>query len=245
MELPLGWALDGAVGTELARMGADARDPERWVLTEPEKVRELHRAMLDAGASALTTASFAAPRHEDGAERVRAAATLARDAGAPLVLAALGPGENHGRLAVVARDAGADGVVLETFVGATSLVRVTQEVSEALGGSLPVIAGYCPLDDEVTEERAQLPARLRDAGASAVLVGCGDGKGSVVAVAKRWTKGPLPVLARPSAGLPGSIRTPATFARLAADLRAAGVRSMGGCCGAGPPHVRAIAGAGG
>lgn len=245
MDLPLGWALDGAVGTELARMGADARDPERWVLTQPEKVRELHRAMLDAGATAITTASFAAPRHEDGEARVRAAVGLARDVGAPVVLAALGPGEHHGRLATVAAEAGADGVVLETFVGPASLVRVTEEVSEALDGALPVIAGYCPLDGEATEERAQLPARLRDAGASAVLVGCGDGKGSVVAVAKRWAKGPLPVLARPSAGLPGAIRTPATFARLAAELRAAGVRAMGGCCGAGPEHVRAIAGAAG
>ncbi len=245
MELPLGWALDGAVGTELARVGADARDPERWVLTEPERVRELHRAMLAAGASAITSASFAAPRNDDSTERVRAAITLAREAGAPVVLAALGPGEDHARLALVARDAGADAVVLETFVGPASLLRVTEAVVEALGGALPVIAGHCPLDAEATEERATLPARLRDAGAAALLVGCGDGKGSVVATARRWATGPLPVLARPSAGLPQAIRTPATFARLATELRAAGVRAMGGCCGAGADHVRAIAGAAG
>jgi len=244
MDLPLGWALDGAVGTELTRRGADARDPERWALTEPEEVRALHRVMVQAGATATTTASFAAPRSTDGDERVRAAVRLAREAGTPLVLAALGPGEGHGRLASVARDAGADAIVLETFVGAPSLVRVTEEVSAALAGALPVIAGYCPLDAEATDERAALPRRLRDAGAAAVLVGCGDGRGSVVATAQRWAAGPLPVLARPSAGLPRAIRTPATFAAVAADLRSAGVRAMGGCCGAGPDHVRAIAGAG-
>ena len=244
MTLRVGWALDGAVGTELARMGADARDPERWTLEQPERVRELHRAMITAGATAITTASFAAPRSESAHERIRAAVSIARGSGAPMVLAALGPGEDHGALAALAVDEGADGVVLETFVGPESLVRVTAEVVAAVGG-FPVVAGYCPLDDAATSERAALPARLRDAGASAVLVGCGDGKGSVPAVARRWATGPLPVFARPSAGLPGAIRTPADFARLAVGLRAAGVRAMGGCCGAGPDHVRAIAGAAG
>jgi len=245
MALPFGWALDGAVGTELARMGADARDPERWVRTAPGRVLELHRAMVAAGATAITTATFAAPRSERGLERMAPAVSLAREAGAPIVLAALGPGERHAELATAAVEAGADGVVLETFVGPESLVRITTEVASAVGDRVPVIAGYCPLDGAATPERVALPARLADAGASAVLVGCGDGKGSVVSVARRWLDGPLPVIARPSAGLPGELRTPAAFAVLAAELRAAGVRAMGGCCGAGVDHVRAIAGAAG
>ncbi|MBO6935823.1 MAG: homocysteine S-methyltransferase family protein [Deltaproteobacteria bacterium] len=245
MDLRVGWALDGAVGTELARMGADAADPERWVLDEPARVVELHRGMLAAGATAIFTASFAAPRSEGGEDRVRAAVSLAREAGAAFVFAALGPGEGHARLASVAVDMGADAVVLETFVGPEALVRTTEEVVAAVGASVLVVAGFCPLHDAATPERAALPGRLGRAGASAVLVGCGDGRGSVAAVAKRWAGGPLPVLARPSAGLPGALRTPADFAALAADLKAAGVRAMGGCCGAGLDHVRAIVGVAG
>ena len=245
MALRFGWALDGAVGTELARMGADARDPERWVIDAPERVTALHRAMIAAGATAITTASFAAPRSESAFERMRLAVSLAREAGAPIVLAALGPGEGHGALARVAVEAGADGVVLETFVGPESLVRTSREVAAAVGQRVPIIAGYCPLDGADTPARRALPLRLAEAGASALLVGCGDGKGSVVAVARRWLDGPLPVIARPSAGVPGTLRTPADFAVLAAELRAAGVRAMGGCCGAGVDHVRAIVGAAG
>ncbi len=245
MDPRVGWALDGAVGTELARLGADARDPERWVLEQPDRVVELHRAMVGAGATAITTASFAAPRSEASTERVRTSVALAREAGAPFVFAALGPGDAHAELAAAALGAGADGLVLETFVGPETLVRTTAEVVTAVGATVPVVAGYCPLDDAPTPERAALPARLRDAGAAAVLVGCGDGRGSVVALARRWVSGPLPVFARPSAGLPGALRTPADFAALAAELRAAGVRAMGGCCGAGADHVRAIAGAAG
>lgn len=240
----MGWALDGAVGTELTRVGADAADPERWVLEAPERVRELHRAMHAAGATAITTASFAAPRSDSAEARVRAAVALAAEAGAPRVHASLGPGNGHAALARVAADAGADAVVLETFVGPEALVRVTSAVAEALAGAVPLVAGYCPLDSAATEERAALPRRLRDAGASALLIGCGDGKGSVVALARRWAaEGVLPIWAKPSAGLPGAVRSPAAMAALAAELRAAGVQAMGGCCGAGVAHVRAIAGA--
>lgn len=34
---------------------------------------------------------------------------------------------------------------------------------------------------------------------------------------------------------------PETFARFAARAAAAGIRYVGGCCGAGPEHIRAMA----
>ena len=234
------WTLDGAVGTALLDGSADPSDPEAVVERRPERVRALHQSMLDAGAGAVTAASFAAPRlGAAGAQRVRSAVEAARSVEPPLVLAALGPGENHAELADVALDAGADAVVLETFVDVTALVAATVAVRSAIGAGT-LLAGFCPLDDLVDRS---LPRRLTDAGADALLLVCGDGEGSVVRWARALAPGPMPVVARPSAGVPGARRGAAEFGELAHSLREVGVVAMGGCCGATPAHVAAIAGA--
>ena len=241
-ELAAGWTLDGAVGTELVARGADPSDPERWVSEQPEAVRALHEEMLAAGAVAVTSATFASPRlGAAGADRVRAAVALAKAAGAPRVLASLGPGSRHVMLAEVAVEAGADAVVLETFVLDDELRATTAAVADRLGGAVPLIAGYCPLQASVTARVAALPERLRRAGATALMVGCGDGAGSVAAVAEALVAGPLPIIARPSPGLPGALRSPRALAGIANHLQGAGVIAMGACCGGGVEYVRAIA----
>ena len=231
------WTLDGAVGTALLTHGADPRDPEGLVESAPDVVRELHRSMVRAGAGCVTAASFAAPRISSAERRVERAVAVALEAGAPTVLAALGPGRGHASLARVALGAGAAAVVLETFVDPVELLRATVSVRAAIGDA-PLIAGLCPLDDRVDTD---LPRRLRDAGADALLLVCGNGAGSVVHWALAVVDGELPVLARPSAGLPEALRSPGNFRDLAERLRAAGVAAMGGCCGTTAAHVQAIA----
>ncbi|GGE94132.1 betaine--homocysteine S-methyltransferase [Stappia taiwanensis] len=55
---------DGATGTNLFDMGLTSGDPpEEWNLTEPDKIRALHRGFVEAGADIILTNSFGANRH--------------------------------------------------------------------------------------------------------------------------------------------------------------------------------------
>ena len=51
--------LDGAMGTELDKRGYC---PEMWNVEQPEKVREIHRAYIDAGSDAVITNTFGGNR---------------------------------------------------------------------------------------------------------------------------------------------------------------------------------------
>lgn len=55
---------DGATGTNLFQMGLTSGDaPELWNVDEPEKIKALHRAFVEAGADILLTNTFGANRH--------------------------------------------------------------------------------------------------------------------------------------------------------------------------------------
>jgi 5-methyltetrahydrofolate--homocysteine methyltransferase len=51
--------LDGAMGTMLFESGLDSGDsPEEWNVLQPEKVREIHRAYIEAGSRVILTNTF-------------------------------------------------------------------------------------------------------------------------------------------------------------------------------------------
>jgi len=100
------WLLaDGATGTNFFAMGLESGDaPELWNRDRPERVAELHRRFVEAGAEVVLTNSFGANRYrlalhgaEDRvAELGRAAAGIAREvadgAGRPVAVAgSMGP----------------------------------------------------------------------------------------------------------------------------------------------------------
>jgi len=64
--------IDGGMGRELAKRGAPFRQPE-WsalaMIEAPETVRDVHRAFLQAGASVITTNSYALVPFHIGQER--------------------------------------------------------------------------------------------------------------------------------------------------------------------------------
>src|SRR5262245_23632606 len=54
---------DGATGTNLFEMGLMTGDaPELWNIDQPEKIAELHRGMIRAGADIILTNSFGGTR---------------------------------------------------------------------------------------------------------------------------------------------------------------------------------------
>jgi 5-methyltetrahydrofolate--homocysteine methyltransferase len=136
---------DGAIGTELFRLGLEAGGfGELWNVERPEAVRSVYEAYREAGARLFTTNSFRANRHslashhfEDRViELNRQAAQIARDAaaGRAWVLGSIGPfGGFLEPLGQTTRDealsfftaqagalleGGADGIVIETMTAA-------------------------------------------------------------------------------------------------------------------------------
>jgi methionine synthase I (cobalamin-dependent)/5,10-methylenetetrahydrofolate reductase len=96
----------------------------------------------------------------------------------------------------------------------------------------------------------QVAERLADQGADVIGVNCGQGPAQALRVirAMRPHARGIPLSARPNAGGPlqvgGRFLYPATpdyFAEHARALLDEGVSIIGGCCGTGPAHIRAMA----
>jgi len=89
--------LDGAMGTMLQRSGIAAGElPELLCLTDPLGITAVHRAYVEAGSQAVTTNTFGASSLKLGGkasvdEVFAAAVQCARESGAQLVAADIGP----------------------------------------------------------------------------------------------------------------------------------------------------------
>lgn len=246
--------LDGALGSELLRLGGSRREASR-LPRRTDDLRRLHRAYQEAGAQWLSTHSFLAHATLDAAVTVFKAVGVARGAAGDLPVAlSLGPGaddRSYGDLARAGADAGAALVLLETF---TALTGAARAVRAAAGVGLPVVALLVFTDDARTlqgrDDAADAAGVLVDAGAKAVGANCQppDSLRSVVARLAAALPSDIPVIARPSAGITVRYRetwryplTPAQWASGTDALRACGAALVGGCCGAGPSYISALA----
>jgi homocysteine S-methyltransferase len=89
---------------------------------------------------------------------------------------------------------------------------------------------------------------LRDWGADAIGVNCGDGPQLALALAERIRGAGLPLCVQPNAGLPRTVdgrllymATPEYFDVFARRTIQIGATMIGGCCGTTPEHVRWMA----
>ena len=147
---------------------------------------------------------------------------------------------------------GAEAIVLETFNDldeARIAVTAVQSVCE-----LPIVLSMAfafgpqrmaTMMGQTPEDLAVLAASC---GIAAIGANCGVGPDLAVGLARRLRlASPLPVWIKPNAGLPvlREGRTvfpvgPQEFAGYAPAIRDAGGNFIGGCCGTGPDHIRAI-----
>jgi homocysteine S-methyltransferase len=149
----------------------------------------------------------------------------------------------------VLAEAGVDCFVLETFPSLDDLLLALVVAGE-LG--LPAIAqlafaegGYTGDGLSVEQAAQQLAAKEP----AAIGANCGAGPRDLLQVLTRLAKATdLPLSAFPNAGFPQRVdgrilylATPDYFATLGRDMAAAGASLIGGCCGTGPEHVRALA----
>jgi 5-methyltetrahydrofolate--homocysteine methyltransferase len=261
--------MDGAMGTELQRLGLAAGEcPELWNLTHPERVLAIHRAYVDAGAQCVLTNTFQAnevalARH-GLTERLEAIihaglelALTAAGAGR-FVIGDIGPIEHpsqEGASRLLEAFQAADVILLETwsevpsaevFLKAASsfdrpvLVSFTFQHADR-PGDFRTFKGFAP-------EACALAAWAH--GAAAVGVNCGKDLPfeDVAAILRRYRAvTDLPLFARPNAGRPvrdgdGWIY-PAKPDGMAAQLPClldAGATMIGGCCGTTPGTIAAF-----
>lgn len=147
-------------------------------------------------------------------------------------------------------EGGVDFFLLETFTSLTELL-IALRVARRL--ALPAVAqlafnegGYT--GDGLSVESAA--AKLVEAGPAAIGANCGAGPRELLQVLKRLSAVTTqPITAFPNSGFPEYVNgrhiylaTPDYFASLGQEMVAAGVNMIGGCCGTGPEHIRALTG---
>jgi 5-methyltetrahydrofolate--homocysteine methyltransferase len=153
---------DGATGTNYFAMGLEAGEPpELWNAEHPERVRELHRAFVDAGSDLILTNTFGGNRHRLKLHRAedrvfelnQRAAELARE------VADAAP-----RPVVVAGSVGPTGELFAPL-GALTEVEALDTFAEQIAG---LKAGGA---DVAWIETMSAPEELRAAARAAITVG--------------------------------------------------------------------------
>jgi enediyne biosynthesis protein CalE2 len=274
--------LDGAMGTELERLGVPTELPlwsAQAVIDAPDRVREVHEEYVAAGADVLTAATFRttprslakAGRQAEAEALTTRAVALAREARSRAagrdvwVAGALAPLEDCYRVDLVPDDAalerehheqaarlaraGADLILIETMGTIREAAAATRG---ALATGLPVLTSFMarsaaeigdgePLSDAVRAVDAlDVDAILVNCTPAAIATGC-------LEVMARTTRTPIGCYA--NAGSPDLGRgtwcfdpemTPERFADAAGEWVRLGAQIVGGCCGTGPAHIRAL-----
>jgi len=150
-------------------------------------------------------------------------------------------------------EAGADLIIVETMIDLAE-ARLAVAAAKRLAPALPVVATMTfdatPRGFFTTMGTtiAQAAAGLADAGADLVGSNCGNGIEAMVAIGLEFSRSTrLPIAIQSNAGLPqlaaGVLHwpeTPELVAEHARPLVELPVALLGGCCGTGPDHIRAL-----
>ena len=259
--------LDGPMGTLLAAQGLPLPAPG-WtahaVRDAPDAVSAVHRAYAEAGATVHAAATFRTTPQGIGAEAAsltRRAVQLAREAvpAGHRIAGSLAPVHDcyrpdlspggaedlHRTQAQWLADSGVDLLLVETFPHVDEALTATRA---AVATGLPVWTALTPGFDGSLMTPGALAAgarRVADVGATIVLVNC-----LPALRAHAWTQAlaatglPWGIYANagaPESGLwhgqPGAAER---YADLAQSWRRQGASVLGGCCGTGPDHIRAV-----
>jgi 5-methyltetrahydrofolate--homocysteine methyltransferase len=150
-------------------------------------------------------------------------------------------------------DGGVDLLTVETMSDLREAVLAVQAAREAMdkGGVLASLTFEPTPRGWFTIMGNDVPTVVRElaaAGAEVVGSNCGQGTEGMLAVAREFAQATdLPLLIQSNAGMPvlkdGVVHYPETPADMAAvlpELRAAGVKIVGGCCGTTPEHIAVL-----
>lgn len=261
-EFSSGLLFDGATGTQLLACGLRFDCPERLNLTRPDAVRAVHRAYVEAGADVIEANALGANPirlrafglEAECARITETAAALARESGAKSVACPVGTTLQYGRepdgvlfrafarQTQAAARAGADLIFCETL---TCLAEARLMFAAAQETGLPFGASFFFGADGLTpagDSPAACARAAQEAGACMAGVNCMSERAPLIqAITEMRAACSLPLIAQPSAGLPGRRMDVEAFAALTAELLRAGASHAGGCCGTTSEYIRRIA----
>jgi homocysteine S-methyltransferase len=268
---------DGAMGSLLYERGIFVmQNFEQLNVTRPDVVKKIHEDYVGAGAQVIETNTYGAnsfrlDRHGLG-DQVRAynvaGARLARQAAGEDVWVAgsMGPSglvpgvatkaeldlasATFAEQAAALVEGGADLLVLETFRHLEEL-RLAFDAARRAVPDTPIIASMTFDPTETVADGSSpehVATTLREWGADAIGVNCGDGPQIALAIAERMRGAGLPLCVQPNAGLPRTVdgrllymATPEYFDVFARRTVQIGATMIGGCCGTTPEHIRWMA----
>ena len=272
MELRFPLILDGATGTELQRRGYTGDiSMEQWTLAHPDCIRELQRGYVDAGSRVLYTPTFGGnavrlAAHgvtEDVAAYNRRLAALTREAagGRALVAGDMAPtglflpplGDASFRQLVDAyaqqvaglEEAGVDLYVIETMISlsdARAAVLAVRAVTDK-----PIFVTFACDGNGRSISGTDITAALTDMGIDAFGLNCSTGAQMLPQLRRLRAYARVPLIAKPSAGLPVMVDgravydcPPEAFAACVPAMLDSGVMIFGGCCGTTAAHIAAL-----
>lgn len=272
MEIPpaLPFLLDGATGTNLIRQWSSDLCVPEYIRRHPKELTALQKAYQQAGCQAVYAPTFGASRPalapfglEDQVETLnRELVELTKQAvpGLP-VGASISPSgltlHPYGdaafselRTAVsqqakAAKAAGADFFAVETM---TSLAEARAAVLSCRKLGLPILVTLAVDEEGKTPSGASAVSclvTLQELGIAGFGLNCGSGIQAypeLIRELRPFAK--VPLIAKPSAGLPGSdgsyAMSPKVFTEGFVPILQAGAQIAGGCCGTGPEHLASL-----
>jgi S-methylmethionine-dependent homocysteine/selenocysteine methylase len=297
------WIFDGGTGREIERRGGPFRQPEWSALAlyeNPAIIRDIHISYIDAGATAITTNTYAVVPFHIGQDRYERDAKWLLELATDLAIQAKGdrsdvqvmgsippisgsylPGKFDKAVAgPIIRDfldafhGKVDSIILETMGSAPEAKFALEELRDS-GINVPVYLSFC-IESVQGKPRLLTGDTLSDAihylqqskllspgKVPLVMVNCCDihlvGEAlkelSSALTTSVFTETPFRIGAYPNAfSAPpeeeANVRTrevnpdiSPTMLKSLADgwIRECGASAIGGCCGIGPDHIRAVA----
>ncbi len=220
--------LDGGMGTLLQKRGLSAGElPERWNLTHPDAVTEIHKEYLNAGSNIILANTFGANslKFDDGEleEIIKAAIENAKNAlfaenqfvaldvgPTGKLLAPFGDLEFEDAVAIFSKTVrlgakyGADLVFIETMNDSYETKAALLAAKE--NSELPVFVTNAYSEDEKLLTGASpeaMVAMLEGLGVDAIGINCSLGPKQMKGIVKRLLDAAsVPVIVKPNAGLP-------------------------------------------
>ena len=168
--------------------------------------------------------------------------------------------EAFARQAKALLDGGVDGFIIETMT-ALDEVTIAIEAVKSVGGGVPVLASMSfdmaggDFKTMMGVDVEAAAAKIVSLGIDAVGFNCGTvSLDEYIELAEKFVSAvralsaDVIVYAEPNAGKPELVKdqavykvSPENFALAAKKIHSAGVNIIGGCCGTGPAHIKAVA----
>ena len=242
--------LDGGMGTLLQKQGLKAGElPERWNISKPEVVTEIHREYYNAGSNVVNTNTFGANSLKFSAKELDAIVKAAIDNARRASEESCGEQPRW-----VALDIGPTGRMLKPygdldFEDAVSVFSETVKLGVKYGADLifietmndsyetkaallaakenselPVFVSNAYGEDGklmTGADAAAMTAMLEGMGADAIGVNCSLGPKALFGVVEQYLKcASVPVILKPNAGLPKAVNGNTVYDVLADDFAA-------------------------